>query len=279
MHKRRSQKPDGRQLMPLRPSPHSRGAAPRPAPSAPPTSRTATCAGTRCAESGSRTPSHRQNRTFLPPPEYNPLAPPPIPTSPTEVPAGDVGRRRVREPVPDALATAHDPPEIEVPTRPGRGACEVVVFTQDPRASLGGLPLDHLELLAEVWADRYRELGGARRRAVRVRVREPRRRGRGDALASARADLRLPVRAAHPGPRAGTAGRRTSREHGRGLLEDVVARETADGRRVIYGGDRVVAFIPVFARYSYEVWIAPRRPVPLHRRPSTGRSGAISRAP
>src|SRR5215208_2222381 len=33
--------------------------------------------------------SHRQNRTFLPPPEYNPLAPTVDPEHPTEVPAGD----------------------------------------------------------------------------------------------------------------------------------------------------------------------------------------------
>ena len=32
--------------------------------------------------------SHRQNRTFLPPPEYNPLLPSDDPASPTEVPAG-----------------------------------------------------------------------------------------------------------------------------------------------------------------------------------------------
>ena len=46
-----------------------------------------------------------------------------------------------------------------VATRPAQGACEVVVFTQDRAASLGALPLAHLELLLEVWADRYRELG------------------------------------------------------------------------------------------------------------------------
>ncbi|MCA1664991.1 MAG: hypothetical protein LC659_12090, partial [Myxococcales bacterium] len=32
--------------------------------------------------------SHRQNRTFLPPPEYNPLAPTTDDANPTEVPAG-----------------------------------------------------------------------------------------------------------------------------------------------------------------------------------------------
>jgi hypothetical protein len=43
--------------------------------------------GTRFVANGSRA-SHRQNRTFLPPPEYNPLAPTSDPASPTELPAG-----------------------------------------------------------------------------------------------------------------------------------------------------------------------------------------------
>jgi UDPglucose--hexose-1-phosphate uridylyltransferase len=50
--------------------------------------------------------------------------------------------------------------------------------------------------------------------------------------------------------------------HGRGLLEQIVATELEDGRRVLYRGDHVAAFIPVFARYSYEVWIATRRAAP-----------------
>jgi UDPglucose--hexose-1-phosphate uridylyltransferase len=33
--------------------------------------------------------SHRQNRTFLPPPEYNPLAPTIDPAHPTELPQGE----------------------------------------------------------------------------------------------------------------------------------------------------------------------------------------------
>jgi len=50
--------------------------------------------------------------------------------------------------------------------------------------------------------------------------------------------------------------------HGRGLLEQIVAAELEDGRRIVYRGDHVAAFIPVFARYSYEVWIATRRAAP-----------------
>jgi UDPglucose--hexose-1-phosphate uridylyltransferase len=50
-------------------------------------------------------------------------------------------------------------------------------------------------------------------------------------------------------------------QHGRGLLEDLIDSELFEERRVIYGGADVAAFMPVCARYSYEVWIAPRRPV------------------
>jgi UDPglucose--hexose-1-phosphate uridylyltransferase len=47
--------------------------------------------------------------------------------------------------------------------------------------------------------------------------------------------------------------------HGRGLLEDLIDKETKDGRRLLYSTDEAVAFMPVCARYSYEVWVAPRR--------------------
>jgi UDPglucose--hexose-1-phosphate uridylyltransferase len=46
-------------------------------------------------------------------------------------------------------------------------------------------------------------------------------------------------------------------EKGSGLLEDMIAAEISDGRRIIYRGTHVVAFVPVCARYAYEVWVAP----------------------
>ena len=48
-------------------------------------------------------------------------------------------------------------------------------------------------------------------------------------------------------------------EHGRGLLEALIADERRDGRRMLYDGPHAVAFVPVCARYPYEVWIATRR--------------------
>jgi UDPglucose--hexose-1-phosphate uridylyltransferase len=87
---------------------------------------------------------HRQNRTFLPPDEYNPLAPSDDREHPTEVPVGPWDVAVFENLFPALAPTAHDAPVLGVPTMPARGACEVVVFTQDAAASLGTLPLWHL---------------------------------------------------------------------------------------------------------------------------------------
>ena len=60
---------------------------------------------------------------------------------------------------PTLAMTAHDPPVLPVRTAPALGVCEVIVFTRDADATLGTLPLRHLELIVDVWADRYEALG------------------------------------------------------------------------------------------------------------------------
>jgi len=204
--------------------------------------------------------SHRQNRTFLPPPEYNPLAPTTDFSHPTELPPGNYEVAVFENRFPTLTGRAEEPaPPSIVPTRPGKGACEVVVFTQDPNSSLGALPLWHLELLLEVWADRYRELGAREdidyvmpfeNRGVEVGVTLHHPHGQIYAYpfippVPAR---ELEMQSAH------------LREHGSGLLDDLIRKELEDGRRMLYTGERSVAWMPAFARYSYEVWIAPRRP-------------------
>jgi len=48
---------------------------------------------------------------------------------------------------------------------------------------------------------------------------------------------------------------------GQGLLEQHIAREREDGRRMLYEGPHAVAFVPACARYPYEVWVAPIAPI------------------
>ena len=205
--------------------------------------------------------AHRQNRTFLPPADFNPLAPTTDPANPTELPAGDYEVAVFENRFPTFTLQAHDPPAATVETRPARGVCEVVVFTQDSGSSLGTLPLERIELVVDVWADRYSELGAKpdvqyvmpfENRGVEVGVTLHHPHGQIYAYPF------VPPEAA----RELNAQREYLLQRARGLLEDLIAAELQDGRRLLYEGSHVVAFVPVCARYPYEVWIAPRRPAP-----------------
>ncbi len=57
------------------------------------------------------------------------------------------------------------------------------------------------------------------------------------------------------------AGQRYQHETGRILMQDIIAAELQDGRRMLYEDEHTVAFVPYFARYAYEVYVVPKRPV------------------
>jgi UDPglucose--hexose-1-phosphate uridylyltransferase len=201
--------------------------------------------------------AHRQHRTFLPPPDYNPLAPATANT-PTEVPAAAWDVAVFDNLFPTFAEGAHNPPALFVPTAPALGACEVVVFTQDPSASLGALPLWHIELLLDVWADRYEELG-ARPDVAYVYPFENRGIEVGVTLHHPHGQIYAYPFVPPIPARALEQQRQHYDQQGQGLVEDLIAREVGDGRRLLYRGPDAVAFTPVFARYSYEVWVAPYR--------------------
>ena len=54
------------------------------------------------------------------------------------------------------------------------------------------------------------------------------------------------------------AGREYFAQNGRVLFQDVIAAEIEDGRRIIAENDSAIAFVPYFARYAYEVFVAPK---------------------
>jgi UDPglucose--hexose-1-phosphate uridylyltransferase len=259
MHKRALTKPDGRQLILYAREPLSDTLdAPSPTTSHTPNShlRWHPLRGEWVAYAG-----HRQHRTFLPPAEYNPLAVSSDAEYPTEVPSGGWDIAVFENLFPTLSMAAHAPPELSVATAPGRGTCEVVVFTQDAHASLGTLSLCHVELLIDVWADRYEELGALpdvhyvfpfENRGVEVGVTLHHPHGQIYAYPFVPP---LPARELEQ-------QRAHYERHGRGLIEDMVARELAEDIRVVYRGAHVAAFMPICARYSYEVWIAPLRAAP-----------------
>ena len=57
------------------------------------------------------------------------------------------------------------------------------------------------------------------------------------------------------------ASERHQRDTGRGLMADIIRAEQQDGRRVLHEDEHVIAFVPYFARYAYEVYVVPKRRV------------------
>jgi len=203
--------------------------------------------------------AYRQNRTYQPPPQYNPLAPTRDAEHPTEMPDGDYEIAVFDNRFPSLALDAHEPPTLTVPTAPANGKCEVVVFTQDAQTALGRLPLSRIELLLEVWGDRTQRLKGQhhiqyvlpfenRGAEVGVTLHHP----HGQVYAY---PFVPPVPA-----RQLAQEREYYLQHGTSLLCDMARDEAADGKRVLYEDDHAIAFVPACARYPYEVWVMPTAP-------------------
>ncbi|MBC7385483.1 MAG: galactose-1-phosphate uridylyltransferase [Cryobacterium sp.] len=213
--------------------------------------------------------SHRQNRTFLPPKDYSPLAVTKSSDFPTEMPAGDY-EVAVFENLFPSLNTTTDPvapSEIiaNVPTRAAEGRCEVVVFTKDPDTSLGALPVERIRLILDVLAERTLAL--SRERSIRY------------VLPFENRGVEMGVTLHHPHsqlyaypfvPPVPAKMLESMSAHyektGRGLFKDLIDSERKDGRRIIVdeelqtGEASALSFVPAFARYPYETWIAPSKP-------------------
>lgn len=221
--------------------------------------------------------AYRQDRTFLPPPEYNPFAVTRSVSNPTEVPQGEWDLAVFENRFPALDIDAGEAPQLTVATAPGKGKCEVVVFTQDSEASLGALALDHIELLMEVWGERTKVIGAHpdiryvlpfenRGAEVGVTLHHP----HGQIYAY---PLVPPVPERQQ--RAALAHYAT---HGRGVLQDLIQAEIDARVRLLYVGDAAIAFVPPCARYPYEVWIAPIEPVETFAHLSAAQRRDLARA-
>ncbi|UBV43677.1 galactose-1-phosphate uridylyltransferase [Deinococcus taeanensis] len=206
--------------------------------------------------------AHRMGRTFLPPPEYNPLAPTRDPEHPTELPRGNYDIAVFDNRFPSLTLAAPDPGAGPAGTRAGVGACEVVVFSQDARGRLSDLTDEQVSLLLAVWADRTTRLAGTGRiqsvlpfenRGVEVGVTLHHPHGQIYAY-----DHVPPVAA-----RATAQMDAYQAQHGRPWLADFVQEERASSARIIHDDGQALSVVPPFARYTYETWVLPARPASL----------------
>ncbi len=204
--------------------------------------------------------SHRQNRTFLPPIDYSPLAVTVNSDFPTELPQGNYEVAVFDNLFPSLNLSTQEAPDLFIPTQPSIGVCEVVVFTKDPQTCLGELSRERIELILKVFAERTKEL--ARHELIQY------------VLPFENRGVEMGVTLHHPHgqiysysfiPPVQGQFLESMKNHlqrmGTGLLEDIIKAEIQDGRRMILERETVLCFIPAFARYPYETWIVPKRRV------------------
>jgi UDPglucose--hexose-1-phosphate uridylyltransferase len=147
-----------------------------------------------------------------------------------------------------------------VPVEPAYGHCEVVVFTDDHDATLADVGVARVHLLVETWARRVADLGAD----PRVRYVLPFE-NKGEAVGVTLHHPHGQIYAypdVPPRPARELAAGRCHRDRtGRCVFCDVVAAE-AGGVREVVAGEHVVAGVPPWARFPYEVDIWTREHVP-----------------
>jgi UDPglucose--hexose-1-phosphate uridylyltransferase len=203
------------------------------------------------------TATHRQDRTFLPPDDYCPLCPTLPGGFPTEIPDGHydivVFPNKFPSLVIPPSAPAIDGTEL-LPVRPSAGVCEVVCYSQVHDSTFALLPYSQVRKLTRVWKERYVTLG-AHPEVEYVFIFENKGKEIGVTLSHPHGQIYAypfipPIAAIE------TNSERTFfAAEQRPLMEAVLAE---NGSTVVYENDWFVAFIPLFARYPYETYVAPK---------------------
>ena len=208
--------------------------------------------------------THRQDRTFLPPAEYCPLCPTKPGGFPTEVPRESyeivVFENRFPSFTPDATLQDGEGSSL-TPVAPGRGVCEVVLYTDDHDATLAALGEERIRGLIEVWADRYGELG-SQEFVEYVFIFENKGEEIGVTLNHPHGQIyAYPFIPPRPKKEL-EAAREYHTEEGGCLHCDILSQEHEDGRRIVAKGEHFTAFIPFYAHFPYEVHLYSRRCAP-----------------
>jgi len=167
----------------------------------------------------------------------------------------------------DHPSVALDAPQIEQPaadiykSRPATGIARVVCYSPRHDLTLTELELPEIERLLGTWQEQYAELG-ERPEIEHVLIFE----NKGDAVGVSNPHPHCQVYANNFVFRTIENEVRTSKKYfidtGDVLFQEIIRAEQQDGRRIIAENDSAIAFIPYFARYAYEVFVAPKETHP-----------------
>jgi UDPglucose--hexose-1-phosphate uridylyltransferase len=142
--------------------------------------------------------------------------------------------------------------------RPAKGKARVVCYSPFHNTTLAELPADDVLSLLACWQDQYRELGD-HPEIDHVLIFE----NKGKVVGVSNPHPHCQIYATNfvfkTIATEAAASSQYWQSHRRVLFEDLIVAEKADGRRMIAERDSAIAFVPYFARYAYEAYVAPKQ--------------------
>jgi UDPglucose--hexose-1-phosphate uridylyltransferase len=153
------------------------------------------------------------------------------------------------------------PPPGIYRSRPATGVARVVCYSPRHDVTLAELDVDGVDALLGTWQEQMRELADNPDVAF-VLIFE----NKGEVVGVSNPHPHCQIYATNFTFKyietELVAGRRHLDDTGRILFGDVIAAERQDGRRILSEKGSAIALVPYFARYAYEVYVAPVRSVP-----------------
>jgi len=192
----------------------------------------------------------RTNRTTFPPQEYCPLCPSGKNNFPTEIPFDNFeiavfpNRWSSFNTHSNKIKISH------IVSRPSNGHCEVVVYSSKHLDTVAEMPIEKIILLTETWIDRYKNL-------------------------IPRKDIQYVMPFENRGEECGVT---LHHPHGQiycyPFIPPVIEKEissfkkenfilsmmqTLEEKYFVFQDRNMIAAVPPFARYAYEIWIMPKK--------------------
>ena len=192
----------------------------------------------------------RVNRTAFPAKEYCPLCPSGKLNVPTEIPFNnfEIAVFLNRWPSFNNHNDKLNIPNVE--TKISKGNCEVVVYSSNHLDTIAEMPIEKIKLLTKTWIDRYKDL-------------------------LSREEIKYVLPFENRGEECGVT---LHHPHGQiysyPFIPPVIEKEiqsfkkenfilsmmnSLENKYFVYQDDNMIAAVPPFARYSYEVWIMPKK--------------------
>jgi UDPglucose--hexose-1-phosphate uridylyltransferase len=141
--------------------------------------------------------------------------------------------------------------------RPATGVARVVCYSPRHNLTLAELETAEIVDLMRVWQEQYVELG-AREEINHILIFE----NKGEVVGVSNPHPHCQIYATNFVFKTIETEARVSERHlaetGRVLFQDILKAEREDERRIIFENESAIVFLPYFARYAYEAFVAPK---------------------